>query len=253
MIIKEFFKDMVWRHRNLGFQKTDFGTKLKINTFIDHLVFKEIFIDKIYDKFIFHALEQSLSNHQPKKVLDFGANLGFFSVRCCEIWKELGSKTKIDFVVYEPSENCIKRLEGNLKGFRSKTFSFNIRNNLVGKKSGWDWFIEDKNHHIGQCVSNRIETKGLRYSRKVDYLDLSQDLEYPVIDLIKCDIEGSEIEFVKNYGSALNNVRAIIIETHGDKAKSFVCKNMEVLGFDRYTVNGDSEESIYSNLYFIKC
>lgn len=134
MIIKDFVKDILWRYRNLGFQKTDSGTKLKINTFMDHLVFKEIFIEKIYDNFIFHALEQSLINNQPKKVLDLGANLGFFSVRCCEIWKELGSKTKIDFVVHEPSKNCIRRLEGNLKGFRSKTFSFDIRNSLVGKK-----------------------------------------------------------------------------------------------------------------------
>ena len=73
-----------------------------------------------------------------------------------------------------------------------------------------------------------------------------------MIDLIKCDIEGSEVEFIKNYGSALTNVNSIIIETHGDKAKSFVCKKIEEVGFDRYTVNSDRKENIYSNLYFIK-
>lgn len=74
-----------------------------------------------------------------------------------------------------------------------------------------------------------------------------------MIDLIKCDIEGSEVEFIKNYGSALTNVNSIIIETHGEKTKSFVCRNMEEVGFNRYTVNGDNIENTYSNLYFIKC
>jgi len=153
MGFKAFLKDLKWRHHNLGVQKTNYGTRLKIASFMDHLVFKEIFRDKIYDKFIIRALKRDSNENKPRRVFDIGANLGFFTVRCCEIWNQLGMNASLDFVIYEPSENCIGRLRANLKAFEQKNFSFDIRNKLVGKKSGWDWFVEDIDHHLGQCVS----------------------------------------------------------------------------------------------------
>jgi len=251
MSIKAFLKNILWRHQNLGIQKTDFGTKLRINSFMDHLVYKEIFTDKIYDKYIFHALEKCADNNEPKKIFDFGANLGFFSIRCCEIWNQLGSKTRLNIVLFEPSENCIYRIKPNLKRLASQNFSFEIHNCLVGKKNGWDWFIEDRDHHIGQCVSKRIESKGHRYSRKVNYTDLTKDLENSNIELIKCDIEGSEIEFFKNYSVSLRNVNSIIIETHGYEAKDYVCNKMKEIGFTSYKDIQYNKKSKYCNLFFI--
>lgn len=251
MGFKEFLKDLKWRYQNLGTQTTDCGTRLKINSFMDHLVFKEIFLDKIYDEFILRTWKKNSKKNEPRRIFDLGANIGFFTVRCCEIWNQLGTNSDLEFVIYEPSENCIGRLKDNLKAFDQKTFSFDIRNKLVGKKSGFDWFIEDKEHHLGQCVSPKIEKKGHRYSRKIDYHDLSQDLELSKIDLLKCDIEGSEVEFLKNFSSSLNGVHSIIIETHGQKAKDFVCKKMQEIGFDCYHPPQDKIETIYSNLYFI--
>ena len=218
---------------------------------MDHLVFKEIFKDKIYDDYIIQALEKYSDISGTIKIFDFGSNLGFFPIRCCELWFQLGLKVKIDFVLFEPSENCFYRIKPNLKRFASKNFSFDIHNKLVGKKSGWDWFIEDKDHHIGQCVSQRIESKGHRYSRKVNYSDLTKDLENSNIELIKCDIEGSEIEFLKNYSVSLSNVNSIIIETHGYDAKDFVCKKMKEIGFTSYKGIRYDIKSKYCNLFFI--
>jgi FkbM family methyltransferase len=251
MGFKAFLKDLKWRFHNLGIQKTDCGTRLKIDSFMDHLVFKEIFTDKIYDKFIIRALKKNSKKNEPSRIFDIGANIGFFTVRCCEIWNQLGTDADLEFIIYEPSENCIGRLKDNLKAFDQRKISFDIRNKLVGKKSGWDWFIEDKDHHLGQCVSPKIEKKGHRYSRKIGYHDLSQDLELSKIDLIKCDIEGSEVEFLRNFSASLNGVRSIIIETHGQKAKDYVCKKMQEIGFDSLQHVKDKKETIYSNLFFV--
>jgi FkbM family methyltransferase len=251
MGIKAFLRNLKWRYQNLGFQKTNFGTRLKINSFMDHLVFKEIFTDKIYDDFILQSFKKKTNDNDPKKVFDLGANLGFFTVRCCEIWKQLGSKTDLEFVIYEPSETCIGRLKENLDSFDQKPFSFDIRNKLVGKKNGWDWFIEDKDHHLGQCVADKIKKTGHRYSRKIRYHDLSQDLESSKIDLLKCDIEGSEVEFLKNFSSSLEKVCSIIIETHGQTAKDFVYRTMQDIGFDSFQTTKDKDESTYSNLFFV--
>jgi FkbM family methyltransferase len=251
MGFKAFLKDRKWRFLNLGIQKTNYGTRLNIASFMDHLVFKEIFTDKIYDEFIIRALKKGSNENEPKRIFDLGANLGFFTVRCCEIWNQLGTNVNLDFVIYEPSENCIGRLKENLKGFDQKTFSFDIRNKLVGKKNGWDWFIEDKDHHLGQCISNEIEKTGHRYSRRISYHDLSQDLESSRIDLLKCDIEGSEVEFLKNFSLSLGKVCSIIIETHGQTAKDFVCRTMKEIGFNSLQTMEDKEKSIYSNLFFV--
>ena len=252
MGFKAYLKDIKWRFLNLGIQKTNYGTRLKIASFMDHLVFKEIFTDKIYDEFIIRALKKGSNENEPRRVFDIGANLGFFTVRCCEIWNQLGTNADLDFVIYEPSENCIGRLKENLKGFDQKNFSFDIRNKLVGKKNGWDWFLEDKDHHLGQCVSPKIEKKGHRYSRKIGYHDLSQDLELSKIDLLKCDIEGSEVEFLRNFSSSLNGVHSIIIEAHGQKAKDYVCKKMKETNFVNFQKKDFEDQSLYSNLFFEK-
>ena len=90
MGIRAVLRNLKWRCQNLGFQKTNFGTRLKIASFMDHLVFKEIFTDKIYDEFIIRALKKRSNENEPRRVFDIGANLGFFTVRCCEIWNQLG-------------------------------------------------------------------------------------------------------------------------------------------------------------------
>lgn len=218
---------------------------------MDHLVFKEIFKDKIYDDFILQALQKKPLGKEPKRIFDLGANLGFFTIRCCEIWIELGRSTDLEFVLYEPGETCFERLKRNLKMFYQKPFTFDIRNKLVGKKTGTDWFIEDKDHHLGQCISEEIEKKGHRYSRKVSYHDLTRDLEASRIDLLKCDIEGSEVDLLKSYKLTLKQVYSIIIETHGKSAKDFVCKTMKEVGFDRIPSSREEEDTMFSNLFFI--
>ena len=252
MVFRAFLKDLRWRFRNLGVQKTNYGTRLKITSFMDHLVFKEIFEDKVYDEFILRALKKDSSKNVKRKIFDIGANLGFFTIRCCEIWNQLEKKSPIHFVIFEPSETCYRRLEQNLKLFKHPPFSFEIHNVLVGKKKGWDWFIEDEEHHLGQCVSEQIEKQGKRYSRKVPYKDLSEELVSSKINLLKCDIEGSEVEFLKNYSSYLKNVSSIIIETHGQKAKEFVCRKMKETNFVNFQKKNLVDQSLYSNLFFEK-
>lgn len=247
--LKAFLKDKKWRYYNLGIKKTSYGTMLKIDSFMDHLVFKEIFIDKIYDSFIHRALQRS-KDHDRIRILDLGANIGFFTVRCCEILSQLQINKSIEFILYEPSSSCILRIKDNIKEFQHNNISFEIRNSLVGKKTGSDWFIEDIDHHLGQCISPRIEVKGNRYTRRIDYHDLSPDLEYSMINLLKCDIEGSEIEFLKNYGNNLRNVSHIIIETHGRDSESFVKNIFREKSFKFHENNLGCTNEQFKNLFF---
>lgn len=103
---------------------------------------------------------------------------------------------------------------------------------------------------MGQCVSEQIEKKGKRYTRKVSYRDLSQDLRSSRIDLLKCDIEGSEVDFIKSYKHLLDNIASIIIETHGERSKGFVKDSLKKIGFENRPSVQEDEESDFSNLFF---
>lgn len=244
--IIDFIKDFFWRQKHLGVKITPGGTKIILDSFMDHLVFKEIFIDGIYDEFISVSLQNMHSN---KEIIiwDLGANLGFFSIRFCEICKELGITKKVRLNLIEPAGNCYLRLQDNLKLFQ-KDFQFRIYNNLIGKKVGADWFVEDKDHHLGQCVNEFIEKDGGRFSRKIGYKDFSEELSSSPITLLKCDIEGSEIDFLSSYEVQLPLISHVVIETHGISSRNFVLNFMDASGFK--LLNDYDKDKQFSNLFF---
>ena len=49
--------------------------ELQVRFFYSHLVYKEIFIDRIYDNFIFYALKKNYEKNLPLRIFDIGANL----------------------------------------------------------------------------------------------------------------------------------------------------------------------------------
>lgn len=61
----------------------------------------------------------------------------------------------------------------------------------------------------------------------VSYLDVAQFVpEGAVIDLLKCDIEGSEFSFFQNYPDLLGRTRHLVVEFHpdfGDVEEALVC------------------------------
>ena len=59
--LKNFVKYLIWKHNNLGNRKTDYGSKVKLVSYMDYLCFKEIFIDKEYDYFIEKAIKHNQS------------------------------------------------------------------------------------------------------------------------------------------------------------------------------------------------
>ena len=105
---------------------------------------------------------------------------------------------------------------------------------------------------MGQGVSDFFENKPNRYSRKISYHDITKDLDSSEINLLKCDIEGSEVDFIKTYSKSLHNVNAIIIETHSPKILEFVSNEMHNLGYLFFNKSSINNLSNYNNLFFIR-
>ena len=75
---------------------------------------------------------------------------------------------------------------------------------------------------IWASVSEKIPKKGKRYSRKIEYHNLSRDLEFSNIDLLKCDIEGSEVEFLKTIVHHYKILKILLLK-HMVKVRKVLC------------------------------
>ncbi len=66
-----------------------------------------------------------------------------------------------------------------------------------------------------------------RYAVEASYLDLDQLVSKDVsIDLLKCDIEGSELELLENYPDLMRRARNLLIELHPLRCDRARCETL---------------------------
>jgi len=171
----------------------------------DLIVFKEIFIEKIYDKMNFIK--------KGDVILDIGASIGWYT---CKIAKLVGDTGKI--IAIEPNPENFFYLKKNIKLNDLKniiTLNLGVwssKNNIDFMKnkyaSSLNYLHESKNDEINR---NNIKIK-------VDIIDnIIMDLNLKSINLIRMDIEGAEVEAIKGSKKTLlssNELRLIISAYH---------------------------------------
>lgn len=149
----------------------------------------EIFVDKVYD---FGTAVQRPT------IIDCGGNIGL----ACLYWKLRYGE--FDCLCFEPDPGIGKLLRRN---FAEWGLSGQIIEAALSGKDGTSGFAvtgSDDGHLVAQ---------GKEASGTVKTCRLSPYLEKPV-DLLKLDIEGAELEVLREISTSLNGVRRIIIECH---------------------------------------
>lgn len=182
--------------------------------------FSEIFVLQEYSEFI---PEESILT-----VLDIGANYGFFS-----LWLQSNRpKDKIHSILVEPSLRCRRSLEklvespqlqnrfhylqcaiGNPKDSQIKFFD---RPYMAGS-------IFESDHTDPPYYANTLQSSEVFSSNSNSY------------DLIKCDIEGGEWNFLIHYTSILEKSKFLVMEWHswhsGGGSFSQIEKKLTEIGF----------------------
>ncbi len=150
--------------------------------------FQEIFVDEIY-KF-------SSSINSPV-IYDCGANIG----TSCLYFKRIFPNSKIK--AFEADPEISKVLSSNLK---------NEKNVQVINKAIW---INDNGIEISLEGADAASIYGNKNKVKIDSVRLKDLLETEKrIDMLKIDIEGAEIDVIKDCRKSLNKVENIFIEFH---------------------------------------
>ena len=161
--------------------------------------FSEIFIQQEYEDFI---PDETITN-----ILDLGANYGYFS-----LW--LQSKRPLDEIhsfMVEPSQRCQRSLEKMVQDPRLGS-RFQYLQAAVGNPNKERILFFERPFMGGSLFSsssadNTYDVKTLTFSKKTDFLEKS-------FDLVKCDLEGAEWNFIIHYSLILKKSKFLVMEWH---------------------------------------
>ena len=173
-----------WKGANISFPDS--------SSFV--FMYKELFVGNIY-KF-------NCDSGSPL-ILDCGANIGMSVIYL----KELFPKARI--VAFEPERKIFQFLEKNTAAFGLKDVK--LVNKAVWKEEGTIRFSNEGAD--ASRISSLQAADNFQSYYDVETVKLSSYMDEPV-DLVKLDIEGAEVEVVREIEPRLRNVRHLFIEYH---------------------------------------
>jgi len=212
--------------RSYVFQMLDLDWRLpshlaiRIRSVSDWFIYNEVFVSGDYDPAILMALERAKSVGE-LHVLDLGANVGFFSLRCVD----LARRQQLQGLSLH-----ITAVEGNPRSYRELRLrlcqenhlpSFTAINGLVGARQGTA-AISD----LEFSGRNQVGVDRPRQHFMVDYVDLEKVLGKGRIGLLKCDIEGAELDFLRNYPQLLQRTDVAVLELHPQECDEEECVSL---------------------------
>lgn len=175
-------------------------------------------------------------------MLDLGANVGYFSIRVIDLLRRLAPpavKPRIIMVEGSPTTFTELRSRFDKQGLLAEGVS--AAHGLVGLRAGTGTIRESALH-----VKNSVVLEADSEGAAVDFLDLEElTKDMPEIDLLKCDIEGSELQLLESYRGFLRKVNVVVLELHDTLCDTGRCVAiMEEAGFHRKLLSRHEDTSV---------
>ena len=213
-VARDLLGRMVWRARSLTWEMRS-GVRVELRSYAEWVVYNDIFVDGEYD----WALERVLAGKRERTfVVDLGANVGLFAWRTID--RSEGRGIKVDLLMVEASRRLVRRLEEDMSRAPASA-TIRIVRGLVGERGGSGILKESAFH-----VSNRVVATG-GAGNTVPYINMSELIPMGRrIDLLKCDIEGSELRFVETYPDLLMMVDCAVFEFHPKLCNVEACRDL---------------------------
>ena len=218
---KKFVKHVMYNYIPLGFMEMKLPLKdgIVINHHLeDYGILMEVIHDDLY---------KLKDLKKGAVVVDVGANIGTVSVLCD---KRAGADKVISF---EPCSNNYSLLEKNVKDNNCKNVSM-IKKAVSSKPGEAKLFLHGAaTHSLYGGSTGKYEVVPL-----VTLDDMLKD--ETVIDFLKIDVEGAEMEVLKGAQKSLEKVKLLVMESHLDLAPE-AAKLKEILEGKGFTVETDKE------------
>lgn len=182
--------------------------------------FSEIFIKQEYLDFI--------PDEPISRILDIGAHYGYFS-----LWlQSRHPEIELSSLMIEPSPSCTRSLN-YLANQEILDGRFSYLQGAIGLPYSESSPFYDRSYMAGSRYSLSKSEKAIQV-QNLSEADLVEKLAAPY-DLIKCDIEGSEWEFLNGYQNLIIASKYLLLEWHswheGGGGLSQIDKYMHSLDF----------------------
>ena len=160
-----------------------------------------------------------LSEHltlPPQVVVDCGAHCGHFSIltELCASSRHPGVLPR--YWLIEPNHALHASIAKNLAAANLSDRATIINGMVGGKAAATTLFVNRKNYLTASATPGASGEAMAVASR---YLDLEELLPLEKIDILKLDIEGSELEFLKQYPALLARTQILLLEWHREHSQ----------------------------------
>jgi len=200
------------------------GLTYPIEGLSDWAVFQEVLVNGAYESAISRVLENTL---EPEfHVLDLGCNVGFFTLYLID---RLVREEQFNFR-FACVDASLQVLETAAKTFAEQPHvklagKVHLLHGLVGLREGEAPFNQQSFHAASTRELGEVEVLAVgniegkrRYANPnislVPYLDLEAVCPNGRLVLIKCDIEGAEVDFLRTYPELLKRTQFFLVEWH---------------------------------------
>lgn len=237
LVKSEFLYRYLYRLLKLEYRLKS-GINVNVASLGEWWTYNDIFVNREYDPAILAVLS-SCEGARPLVVLDLGANVGYFALRLADMISDHAATVSGYVVLVEGSPQNFEELSRRMRAQQLPRLNYQLVHGLVGQKSGEGAIRESAIH-----VKNTLVESG-RGARKVSFVDLNTIMGRGPIDLLKCDIEGSELAFIESYPELLLRVRTAVFELHHGLCDTSKCRALlSSLGFQELELRGDNEVSV---------
>ena len=171
-----------------------------------HLLEKDSY-DSFSEIFIKQEYLELIPDEPISRILDIGAHYGYFS-----LWvQSRHPEIELTSLMIEPSPSCARSLK-NLVNQEKLAGRFSYLQRAIGLPDSESSPFYDRSHMAGSRYSLSESEKAIQVQNLTE-ADLVEKLEAPY-DLIKCDIEGSEWEFLNGYQNLITASKYLLLEWH---------------------------------------
>ncbi len=186
------------------------GVKYHLDSLATAVVASEVFSSSSY------AIP--LRELRPARIVDVGANVGLFTLLA---WKQ-SSAGALRALMVEPNLRNCSKLERNLALNGLDPGSVKLIRGAVSEKTTGTVDLVVNRSHIASSLSGRFNpsagTKGRTGTQPTPLVDVHalwrQYFGPEPIDLLKVDVEGEEIGFLRGHRRLLDDCASIIVEWH---------------------------------------
>ena len=201
---------------------TSSGIGLRVANYNEWIIYNEIFVDGEYDAAIRAALE-SRDAERPIRVLDLGANTGFFTLRLFDRLRASGLQDAYcHATLVEANPDLIPVLRRRVHDDNPLVDRVEIVSGAAGEPSG--------TATLHRSFDSPGDSSVIRHESGADvavqYVDLARLAGGGPIDLLKCDVEGAELTVIERYPQLLQRTRVAVFEFHHDLVSVDRCREL---------------------------